>query len=245
MNDIVTKLPNQELTNAVPAGVSPVVHAMMTGSVNPDIVDKLLDAQAKHDRMEARKSYNAGMPGFRRDLKPAQKTGKNTHLRTTYATFDDILQSASGPLANNGFNIEFTQSQEGNSISVTARVTHAEGHSEQTTLSAVIEGNKGINSLQAMGLTISYLKRYTMAALLGIATEENDGQADAPPAIEMITESDQSNLIAVVEEVGKDPAKWIEFMKAKYPETGGLLAMPKSHKAPAIAQIRKSAEPAK
>ncbi len=235
--------------NVVPitqAGVSPIVQAMMQGNVNPELIDKMLDAQAKYDAMEARKAYNAAMTGFRRDLKPANKSGKNAHLRTTYATFDDILQAASAPLANNGFNIEFKQAQENNSISVTARVTHAAGHSEETTLSSPVEGNKGINSLQAIGLTVSYLKRYTMAALLGIATEDSDGQtATPPPAIEMIGESDMVDFKAVIEEVGKDYKKWFDFMAKKYPAKGELLEIPKSHKGPAIKQIRKSAEPAK
>lgn len=164
--------------------MSPFVQRMldrMPAEATPEFLDKLLDTQAKHEAMQARRAYNDAMTGFRAELKPAKKTGKNAHLKTTYATFDDMLAAASVPLGSNGFNIEFKQSQDSGTVTITARVTHSMGHSEETSLTTNVQKQSGINDLQSLGLTISYLKRYTMAALLGLSTEDDDGHSNSEP----------------------------------------------------------------
>ena len=62
---------------------------------------------------------------------------------------------------------------------VTCKITHELGHSEETSLSAPADSSGSKNAIQAIGSTITYLQRYTLLALTGLATHEQDDDAQA------------------------------------------------------------------
>ena len=112
------------------------------------------------------------------ELKPVPKTGKNPHLKNEYATLDDIIGAVRGPLGNHG--LSFVQLLGGNGSGVTLRtiLLHESGQLlESTVLVDAGEGNRGVNALQALGSAITYMKRYALSAMLGIATDgDTDGE---------------------------------------------------------------------
>ena len=223
-------------------GIAPLAQLIASGKVSPEAIEKMMELQERWESNEARKAYNNSMTVFRGTVGMAHKSASNGHLRTTYATFNDLVRAVSGPLGSAGFNYTFKQKQEGNSVTVICTITHADGHSESTELTAGIEGNKGINSLQALGLTVSYLKRYTLAALTGVGTEDSDGEPLAP-LITMLDEDDMKDIEAVCTEVGKDYGRWLEWMGTRTTVLNGVLQMDKHLKVNAIAQLRKEKEP--
>ena len=218
-------------------GIAPLAALIASGKVDAGAIEKMMELQERWESNEARKAYNQAMTTFRETVGMAHKSASNNHLRTTYATFNDLVRAVSAPLGNAGFNYNFKQRQEANAVTVICTITHASGHSEETELTAGIEGNKGINSLQALGLTVSYLKRYTLAALTGIGTEDSDGEL---PPVDLMTQADMVDIQAVCEEVGKDYQKWLSWMGSKHPVLDGVLQMSRTLKGPAIAQLRKA-----
>jgi hypothetical protein len=72
-------------------------------------------------------------------------------------------------------------------VKVTCKLTHKQGHSEEVTLEAPLDTSGGKNNIQAMGSSVSYLERYTLLAITGLATKEQDddgastGQAALAP----------------------------------------------------------------
>ena len=121
------------------------------------------------------------------ELKPAIKDGKNPHLKNSYATLDSIIQTARKPLANNG--LSFTQLlQQGDlGLSLETFLLHSSGQWLQSeVLITPASGNKGINEMQALGSALTYMKRYALAAILGISVDDDD---DGNNAIEQIIKS--------------------------------------------------------
>lgn len=225
-----------------PRGIAPIVHLIASGQMSTEQVEKMMELQERWEANEARKAYNKAMTRFRENLRPAHKSGKNAHLRTTYATFDDIVQAVSGPLGDAGFSYSFKQEQsERQAVTVTCTITHSGGHSESTQLTTTIEGNKGINNLQALGLSVSYLKRYTLSALTGVATEDSDGQPPAP-AVEMCSDADFADIRAACESAGKDYSQWLTWKGQSIATIDGVLQLPKAQKNAAIAQITRGAK---
>ena len=64
-----------------------------------------------------------------------------------------------------------------NGITVTCIVSHLDGHSESTTMSASADKTGGKNEVQAIGSTVTYLQRYTLIGSLGITTADDDMDA--------------------------------------------------------------------
>jgi hypothetical protein len=64
---------------------------------------------------------------------------------------------------------------------MTCRLTHRDGHCEEcTTPAAPPDTGPGRNAVQAIGSTLTYLQRYSLVMLLGLATGDAPDPDDAP-----------------------------------------------------------------
>ena len=65
----------------------------------------------------------------------------------------------------------------GEALAVTCVLTHTDGHSERTTMTAGADTSGSKNAIQARGSAVSYLERYTLCGALGLLTvdEDSDG----------------------------------------------------------------------
>lgn len=117
------------------------------------------------------------------EFPPVPKTGKNPHLKNEYSTLDDIISAIRKPLANHG--LAFVQLLGSNGEGTTTLRTvllHESGQSlEATVVVDAGAGNRGVNALQSLGAAITYMKRYSLSAMLGISTDgDTDGEGTAP-----------------------------------------------------------------
>ena len=84
------------------------------------------------------------------------------------------------------------------------------GHSESTTLEAAADQSGGKNAIQAIGSTVTYLERYTLLALTGLATHEDDDGAGSEA--EYINEEQMMTINEFIESTKADFAKFKKYM---------------------------------
>lgn len=105
----------------------------------------------------------------------AKKDAKNSHFRNSYATLEAVIGAVREPLSSNG--VAFFQWFETDGTKVTnyTMLIHAESgeYLESGPASAESKG-KGP---QEIGSTVTYLRRYQLMAMCGIAPEDDDGEA--------------------------------------------------------------------
>jgi len=102
----------------------------------------------------------------------APKGGRNPHLGNRYTTLDDLVATVRVPLATNG--LSFAQLLD-DGPSLTTILMHISGQwIASTTPIDAMEPGKGTNAMQAYGSTLTYLRRYALAALLGVASDDDD-----------------------------------------------------------------------
>jgi len=98
-----------------------------------------------------------------------------------YATLDSILEMARPVLAKNKLAIIQTEDIVDSMIVVQTILMHESGEYAETISKAPYIELKGMNSYQSLGAGITYLRRYAISSLLGIASEEDtDANAKAP-----------------------------------------------------------------
>jgi hypothetical protein len=88
-------------------------------------------------------------------------------------------------LCDHGFALSWIPSTDPTGkITVTCRLTHAAGHSEECSLTSQPDTSGSKGPAQAIASTITLLERYTALALLGLATEDmpEPHQVDELPA---------------------------------------------------------------
>ena len=112
----------------------------------------------------------------------------NPMLSSSYASLTAVLSMARPALAAEGvLLIQSPAAGEGDAVEVTTRLVHGSGEWLESVISAPPpEPTARTTRVQMVGSTITYLRRYALMALLGIATEDTDGAgapaaADRPP----------------------------------------------------------------
>lgn len=197
---------------AAPQPVTPAQMLVMAVEQNADIekLEKLMLLQERWEANLAEKSFVRAMSSFRADCPPICKT-KEGH-NSSYAGLAESIDQIKDVLAMNGLSHSWSTSQENQTISVTCTIRHVDGHSESTVLAAGADGTGNKNSIQAIGSTVSYLQRYTLYAILGLASQDadddgNTGQArpagGAPnPAAQPATPQMLANLRSAIKDAG-------------------------------------------
>lgn len=179
-------------------------------------LEKLLALQERYDAMEAKKAYNKAMSDFKANPPKIEKDRKvsfsTSSGKTSYnhASLANVTEKINGELSKYGLSASWSVKQNG-TISVTCKITHIKGHSEETTLSASADTSGSKNSIQAIGSTLTYLERYSLLALTGLATfdEDDDGEGSQ----ETVTEEQISQLSALIEAKDVDVAKFCSAFK--------------------------------
>ena len=200
--------------------VAPLVQQLLAlGDLDSEKLNNIMALQERYDANEAKKQYNGAMAQFRSTVGMAKKSGENKHLRTRYATLDDLIEALQGPLSAAGFNFRFnhTFKDDRTEVDVTCYLTHAAGHTEQTSFPVPIDGHKGINNIQARGMAITYGKRYSLSSLTGVGTEDDDGQSsESALEIEYLTMVDYMSLLDIVDASGGSREKFEGWLSVKY-----------------------------
>ena len=192
---------------AAPASESATVLSMLqTIMTDPTVsierVNQAFEFYQRVDAAQAKKAFDAAMAAAKAEFEPIIKKravsfGKGDN-KTEYKHEDlaDISAAVDPILAAHGLNTRFRASSKINEpITVTCIVTHQQGYSEETTLSAGADGSGGKNSIQQLGSTLTYLQRYTKRLALGLAPARDDDGAKADAASEAFITEAQANEI--------------------------------------------------
>jgi len=156
-----------------------MIKAAVNSGADLDKLEKLLSLQERWEANEARKAYHRAMADFKSENIEIDKDREVAYGNTKYshATLANVVKTITKGLSKHGLSATWKTDQTDKKISVTCKITHVMGHSEDTTLSADPDTSGSKNSIQAIGSTITYLERYTLLAATGLATAEQDDDA--------------------------------------------------------------------
>ncbi len=118
------------------------------------------------------------------EMRSAKKDASNPFFRSQYSTLAACWDCCREPLAKNGLSVVQTVSEdEGERITLHTTLLHASGQ----WISSTMKGRPTKNDPQGIGSAISYYRRYSLMAIVGIAPDDDDDaeeqthrKADAP-----------------------------------------------------------------
>lgn len=115
------------------------------------------------------------------EMSPAKKNATNPHFRSTYADLASCYEASRPAMVKHGLSVvQMPGRREDGTTTLTTILLHTSGE--------WIGEEAGVklaqDTAQAAGSAITYLRRYAYSAMLGLATEDDDGAAAMPPARE-------------------------------------------------------------
>lgn len=168
--------------SAVPA-MTPtnLIQQAIASGAGIEVLERLMALQERWENNLARKAYNSAMADLRSDLPPIIKNRTVDYTSTkghTYYRYEDlhaVTEALSPVMAKHGLSFRWrTQTDKPDVVTVTCIISHRDGHSEETTLTASNDHSGSKNEIQSLGSAVAYLQRYTLKAAVGVAASNDD-----------------------------------------------------------------------
>jgi hypothetical protein len=198
----------------VVAGRSPadLISEAVKGNADLEKLEKLLALQERWEANEAKKAYHLAMAEFKSNPPEIDKDKTVAYGNTKYshASLANVTKKIGVELSKHGLSSSWTTKQNG-VILVTCKITHVKGHSEETTLSAPADSSGSKNTIQAIGSTITYLERYTLLALTGLATFDQDDDAQSAET-EFIDQKQQNQIVDMLLDIEAKEGPFLKYL---------------------------------
>lgn len=152
----------------------------------------------------------------------AVKDSKNPAFRSTYADLSSVIDACKPALNEAG--VFFTQMpapSEPGTIALTTRLIHESGEWIESTATCPLPKNDP----QGYGSANTYLRRYSLAAAVGLYQDDDDGNAarnqapapqqrqqPAPQKVATVSEKQAADIQALIEEVGADKVEFLAWV---------------------------------
>lgn len=107
------------------------------------------------------------------EVENASKVAANPHFKSRYADLAEVLNTVRPVFARHGISIMQSTSFDGATVSVTTVLGHKDGGWASSCASCV----PAKTDAQGIGAATTYLRRYALAAIAGIAQEDDDGNS--------------------------------------------------------------------
>lgn len=182
--------------------------------VSAEILKQMMDLRDREDSKQARKAFDTAISKAKARMTPVVKNATG-HNNKRYADFSAVSRMVDPILSEYGLSYRFKTTQT-DKITVTCVLSHEDGHSEETTLSAPSDTTGNKNAIQAIGSTITYLSRYSLMASLGLsASEDDDGRSAGKSEDQLRTISPEQvkTILALLDETGSDIEKFCQMGK--------------------------------
>lgn len=177
-----------------------------------DVVEKLMALQERWEKNQGRKAFDEAIAAAKAEIQPVARNATGHNLKK-YADFAAIARAVDPIISKHGLSYRFRTTQT-DRISVTCVLSHRDGHSEETTLVGPADATGNKNAIQAIGSTLTYLQRYSLVQMLGIAVGEDDDGKSAATS-ETITQEQADNLRDLIEANGKKLPAFLKWAKVE------------------------------
>jgi hypothetical protein len=204
-----------------------VIMMAMQNNYTPELIEKMMDLQARHEANEARKAYYRDMAAWKA-VAPEISKDKTVSFQTSkgkteykHATLGHVSEAISKSMSPFGLSISWPLAEPKGKIKVTCRCSHKLGHFEETTMTGPLDNTGSKNVIQQAGSTITYLQRYTLLALTGLAAHDMDNDGATPRSEpEFITEAEVKALTKRMKKIYKDGGiQFLEWLQVETVDT--------------------------
>lgn len=221
LEPVAAKGETRELALPDSSPASMMLKAMSQGA-SLEQVEKMMALQERWEAGEARKAYNTAFSAFKAEAVHIIKNKQVTDgplKGKGYAELHAVVDALTPALSRHGLSASWRLTKdEKDWMEVTCYLRHVNGHEESVSMGGPPDTGGAKNLIQARASTKTYLERYTLKAICGVAEggDDNDGNgADIARSlldtwVDMVNGAESLEAVA---KVAKDGAQ--AFTKAR------------------------------
>jgi hypothetical protein len=202
-----------------------VLEVLLKVAKDPDVdIDRLGQVQAFYERLKAQdaeSAYDEAMAAAQAEMGPIAADANNPQTKSRYASYAALDRALRPIYTKHGFSLSFSSGDGAppDHVRVVCKVACA-GHKTFPHLDMPADGKgaKGgdvMTKTHATGAAFTYGQRYLLKMVFNIAVgDDDDGNAAGSAAYaQVITSTQLAELVALVDEVGADREKFLNFLR--------------------------------
>ena len=185
-------------------------------------LERLFDLHQRMQADAAKQDFSVAFNAAQGQMSPVVKRGKNASTGgSTFALAEDVIGMLQPLMSVHGFSwsISTTDGPHADKMRFVLVLRHTGGHEERHTLDAPVDdtgmkGNPTKTRLHGMASSYTYCERHLLCKVWGVQlVKDDDGNAasNVGPGAERITEQQAHDLESLLEETGRDRAKFLKL----------------------------------
>lgn len=154
---------------------------------------------------ESIKEIAAALAKAQGEIKGAVKDSTNPHFKSKYADLASVWDACRAALSKNGLAVFQTTETTADGIFLVTTLAHASGEWMRGTFPV----QPVQNTPQGVGSALTYARRYALAAMVGVAPEDDDGNAasEGTPQTQARTNGNGAKTAAPKQNAEPDPLR--------------------------------------
>lgn len=218
-NDVTVHRAAPAVEAATDAEATSLVRMAIERGVDVAVLERLVALQERVTERNARAAYFEALAEFQekcpqiaksKTAKIVSKSGGQ--FSYTYAPLDEITRTIRPHLKAVGLSYSWDVAAEGPVLVVTAILRHVEGHSERSSFPVPVDKGGRMSDAQATGAALTYGRRQSLVAVLGLTTTDDDIDGVQGNAVEPITAGQVADLDSLIVETKTDKPKFLRYM---------------------------------
>lgn len=177
--------PRHMATPVVPSGPMANAIAFLQAGGTMETLERMMAMQKEHQAALAEQAYNAAFADFKAEavrIIKAKAVTAGPLSGKSYAELHDVVDAVTPALSRHGLSTSWKITKdEPQWLEVTCTLKHIDGHAESVSMGGPPDGGGAKNKIQERASTVSYLQRYTLKAVCGVAEggQDDDGNYGA------------------------------------------------------------------
>jgi hypothetical protein len=130
------------------------------------------------NKSESIKNLASALKKAQSEMGEVKFDATNPFLKNRYASLGAVIQASKDAMVNNGLSVSQPAISDEHGVGITTLLMHESGEWLETSITLPLGEEKGKSQAQVAGSIISYLRRYSLASLLNLYSDEDtDGNA--------------------------------------------------------------------
>jgi len=166
-------------------------------------IKELMDLRDRYEAGEALKAFNVAVAAFKAEAVNVVKNrtvDQGPLSGKKYAELFSVVNAVTPALSKHGLSTSWKITKdEKDWIEVTCYLKHALGHSESVSMGGPPDSGGAKSPIQARASTVSYLERYTLKAICGVAEQGDDRDGAASASMPGLSDEQHADYLAAIE----------------------------------------------
>ncbi|WP_273791660.1 MULTISPECIES: ERF family protein [unclassified Bartonella] len=198
-----------------------ILNKALDSDVDMDRLERLLDLREQEIKRQERQNFVRDLSAVQMAYKNIEQNAINKHTNSKYATLDQYIDAVKDGLATYKFALFYRiKNQTEKNVTIEITLSHPSGNEISTEGTFPIDSTGSKNSIQSLGSTLTYARRYLLGMLLNLASKEDDtdGQMQAKEDDtnnQKVSSKQIKQIEELIEQTESDKNKLLSYAKVE------------------------------